>query len=61
MLVHNIFLIFRFFIESSLVQHRERRSVWINLECGPCDAKLTFYNRCALKGDIHCTTLDPPR
>ncbi|XP_064077518.1 LOW QUALITY PROTEIN: uncharacterized protein LOC135195076 [Macrobrachium nipponense] len=41
-----------FFIESSLVQHRERRSVWINLECGPCDAKLTFYNRCALKGDI---------
>ncbi|XP_027238934.1 zinc finger protein 532 isoform X2 [Penaeus vannamei] len=41
-----------FFIESSLVQHRERRSVWINLECGPCDAKLTFYNRCALKDHL---------
>lgn len=42
----------RFFIEGSLVQHRERRSVWISLECGPCDAKLTFYNRCALKGKL---------
>ncbi|XP_071541218.1 uncharacterized protein [Panulirus ornatus] len=42
-----------FFIESSLVQHRERRSVWISLECGPCDAKLTFYNRCALKDHLH--------
>ncbi|KAK8725770.1 hypothetical protein OTU49_010470 [Cherax quadricarinatus] len=41
-----------FFIESSLVQHRERRSVWISLECGPCDAKLTFYNRCALKDHL---------
>ncbi|XP_076060272.1 uncharacterized protein LOC143036594 isoform X2 [Oratosquilla oratoria] len=41
-----------FFIESSLIQHRERRSVWISLECGPCDAKLTFYNRCALKDHL---------
>ncbi|XP_045617198.1 zinc finger protein 687a [Procambarus clarkii] len=41
-----------FFIESSVVQHRERRSVWISLECGPCDAKLTFYNRCALKDHL---------
>ncbi|KAK4317006.1 hypothetical protein Pmani_011907 [Petrolisthes manimaculis] len=41
-----------FFIESSLVQHRERRSVWISLECGPCDARLTFYNRCALRDHL---------
>ncbi|KAB7506754.1 Zinc finger protein [Armadillidium nasatum] len=33
----------------SLVQHMERRSVWITLDCSPCNTKLTFYNKCALK------------
>ncbi|RXG53994.1 Zinc finger protein [Armadillidium vulgare] len=46
-----------FYIESSLVQHKERRSVWITLDCSPCNTKLTFYNKCALKG-CHCFTVD---
>ncbi|XP_018007190.1 uncharacterized protein LOC108664990 [Hyalella azteca] len=38
-----------FFLDSSRESHMQRRSLLINLECGPCDARLTFYNRCALR------------
>ena len=41
----------RFFLQSSVEAHMQRKTVIISLECGPCDSKITFYNRCSLRGE----------
>uniref|UniRef100_A0AAV2ISL6 C2H2-type domain-containing protein n=1 Tax=Knipowitschia caucasica TaxID=637954 RepID=A0AAV2ISL6_KNICA len=37
-----------FALEKSLTQHRERRSVRIDVACNHCDKSLVFYNKCSL-------------
>lgn len=42
----------KFWLESSLSQHLQRRSVYITFNCSACKKVLMFFNRCTLLGHV---------